>query len=556
MSRQNVIDKERRRGDYTMFMDKLIWVLVLLFLQVGFVIYIYVQLREQYLHFQLFMEFISVLVVLYVINRPINPAYKLAWSVTILLLPIFGGLFYLLLSVNNTRRKFRTSIRTAVEESKTHLHQDEQVLAEIEKISKHAVPQASYIYNLANYPVHKNTGVRYFPSGEALCTCLLEELEKAEHFIFMEYFIIHDGIFWNSVLEILKKKAAAGVEVKVIYDDMGSVRTLPAKYYETLRGLGIECYCFNPFNPTLSLRLNNRDHRKITIIDGHTSFTGGINLADEYINQRQKLAGYWKDTGVMLKGEATWNFTVMFLQMWQHVSKEAVDYEKYHVSLADMPADTAVSGGAQADTMASDNTPTDIATSGDTQTNIVVSGDGFVQPYADNPLFSDVVAENVYLNMIHRATKYIYITTPYLIVDNEMITALTLAAESGVDVRIITPRVPDKKAVFMITRSFYEPLTKAGVRIFEYVPGFIHAKMMVADDYYAVVGSINLDYRSLYLHFECATFLYHCSEINAIKKDILDTLSVSEEMTYEDCLKANKPYRLWLSLLRLYAPLL
>lgn len=526
MSRQNVIDKERRRGDYTMFMDKLIWVLVLLFLQVGFVIYIYVQLREEYLHFQLFMEFISVLVVLYVINRPINPAYKLAWSVTILLLPIFGGLFYLLLSVNNTRRKFRTSIRTAVEESKTHLHQDEQVLAEIEKISKHAVPQASYIYNLANYPVHKNTSVRYFPSGEALCACLLEELEKAEHFIFMEYFIIHDGIFWNSVLEILKKKAAAGVEVKIIYDDMGSVRTLPAKYYETLRGLGIECYCFNPFNPTLSLRLNNRDHRKITIIDGHTSFTGGINLADEYINQRQKLAGYWKDTGVMLKGEATWNFTVMFLQMWQHVSKEPVDYEKYHVPLADMPEDTAV------------------------------SGDGFVQPYADNPLFSDVVAENVYLNMIHRATKYIYITTPYLIVDNEMITALTLAAESGVDVRIITPRVPDKKAVFMITRSFYEPLTKAGVRIFEYVPGFIHAKMMVADDYYAVVGSINLDYRSLYLHFECATFLYHCSEINAIKKDILDTLSVSEEMTYEDCLKANKPYRLWLSLLRLYAPLL
>lgn len=526
MAKQNVIDNERRHSEYTLFMDKIIWVAVLVLVQIGFVIYFYLQLREKYLHIQNLLIVISLVVVLYIINRPINPSYKLAWSITILLLPIFGGLFYLLLSVNRTRRTFRNNIRKAVAESKTHLHQDETILEEIEEISKHAAPQASYIYNLAKYPVYKNTSVRYFSSGEALYGTLLEELEKAEHFIFMEYFIIHDGIFWNSVLEILKKKVKEGVEVKVIYDDMGSVRTLPHNYYETLTSYGIECHCFNPFSPTLSLRLNNRDHRKITVIDGHTSFTGGINLADEYINQRQKLAGYWKDSGIMLKGNATWNFTVMFLQLWQYVSGQPVDYEKYHIAPKDFPKE------------------------------IKTQGDGYVQPYADNPLFSEVVAENVYLNMIHRATKYIYITTPYLIVDNEMITALTLAAQSGVDVRIITPRVPDKKAVFMITRSFYEPLTKAGVKIYEYVPGFIHAKMMVADDYYAVVGSVNLDYRSLYLHFECAAFLYHCKEINNIKKDIQDTFAVSEEMTYEDCLKMNKPYRLWLSLLRLYAPLL
>ncbi|MBR1865364.1 MAG: cardiolipin synthase [Lachnospiraceae bacterium] len=509
-----------------MFTDKLIWVIVLVLLQLGFILYAYLRLREQYIRIQAVLTFISLLVVLYVINRPINPAYKLAWSITILLIPIFGGLFYLLLSVNRTRQNFRNSVRAAVEESKTHFVQDPDVLEEIEEISKHAAPQANYIYNLAKYPVHKNTSVTYFSSGEELYATLLEELKKAEHFIFMEYFIIHNGIFWNSILDVLKKKAKQGVEIKIIYDDMGSIRTLPAGYSAALRSYGIECYEFNPFSPTLSLRLNNRDHRKITVIDGHTSFTGGINLADEYINKRQKLQGYWKDSGVMLKGEATWNFTVMFLQLWQHASGQPVDYEAYHTNSMDFPADCRN------------------------------HSDGFVQPYADNPLFSEVVAENVYLNMIHRATKYIYITTPYLIVDNEMITALTLAAQSGIDVRIVTPRVPDKKTVFMITRSFYEPLTKAGVKIYEYVPGFIHSKMMVADDNYAVVGSINLDFRSLYLHFECATFLYHCREIHTIKKDILDTISVSEEMTYESCLQMNHPYRLWLSLLRLYAPLL
>lgn len=526
MSQQRVIDKERKRGDYTMFIDKLAWVAFLVLLQVGFILFAYIQLREHYFHVQILLSAISIIVVLYIINRPINPSYKLAWGITILLIPIFGGLFYLLLSVNGTRRKFRKSVRKAVTESKTHLMQDDSVIKKIEETSRHAAPQANYIYNLAKYPVYQNTSVKYFASGEELYITLLDELEKAEHFIFMEYFIIHDGIFWNSVLEILKEKVRNGVEVKIIYDDMGSVRTLPPLYYEELRQFGIECYCFNPFSPTLSLRLNNRDHRKITVIDGHTSFTGGINLADEYINKRQKLQGYWKDSGIMLKGEATWNFTVMFLQFWQHVSEQPVDYEKYHLRYDDFPQE------------ARENT------------------DGFIQPYADNPLFSEIVAENVYLNMIHRATKYIYITTPYLIVDNEMLTALTLAAQSGIDVRIITPRVPDKKTVFMMTRSFYEPLTKAGVKIYEYVPGFIHSKMMVADDHYAVVGSINLDYRSLYLHFECAVFLYHCKEINAIKEDILDAISVSEEMTYESCLQMNRPYRLWQSFLRLYAPLL
>lgn len=572
MGKQKVIDKERKRGDYALFTSKLAWGIVLVLIQLAFLLYAYLKFREQYINIQAIMSFISILVVIYIINRPINPAYKLAWCITILFIPVFGGLFYLILSVNTTRRAFRKSVREAVKQSKTHLHQNEDVLTHIDNTNHYATPQARYIYNLAGYPIHENSSASYFSSGEEMYLKMLEELEKAEKFIFLEYFIIHEGIFWNSILDILKKKAMSGVEVKIIYDDMGCIRTLPSDYPETLSQWGIECYCFNPFLPTLSLRLNNRDHRKIMVIDGVTSFTGGVNLADEYINQRKRLGGYWKDTGIMIKGDATWNFTVMFLQFWQHLSKEEVDYEKYNSHKISKKADHKASANNskkskhKTSTNESEKSIRKVSVNNSAKSGVKSSdidskagqpfGDGFVQPYADNPLFSEVVAENVYLNIINRATNYVYITTPYLIVDQEMITALTLAAQSGVDVRIITPRIPDKKAIFMVTRSFYEPLTKAGVKIYEFVPGFIHCKMMVADDEYAVVGSINLDYRSLYLHFECAAYMYHCKVIEAIKEDILDTIEQSEEMTYEYCLKLNKPYRLWLSLLRLYAPLM
>lgn len=513
------------RKNYPLFTDKLVWVSILFIVQIWFLLITYLQLREKYITLQIIMALISVIVVVYIINRPINPAYKLAWGITILFFPIFGGLFYVLLSVNTYRRTFRKRIRASVNHAKQFLLQDETVLSQIDQISKHSTPQASYIYNLTNYPVYQNTNVEYFSSGESMHIRMLDELEHAQKFIFVEYFIIHEGVFWDSVLDILKRKAKQGVDVRIIYDDMGSINTLPKDYPSTLQEFGIKCYAFNPLRPILSLRLNNRDHRKILVIDGYTSFTGGINLADEYINKLE-MNGYWKDSGIMLKGDATWNFTNMFLQLWQYLSSEKIDFEHYHISPTLFPKYHS-------------NTH-----------------NGFVQPYADNPLFSEEVAENVYLNMIHRATKYIYITTPYLIVDNEMITALTLASQSGIDVRIITPGIPDKKTVFMVTRSFYEPLIKADVKIYEYTPGFIHSKMMIVDDVYAVVGSINLDYRSLYLHFECAAFLYHCSTINDIKKDIENCIVVSEQITYDDCLNLNKPYRLWQSLLRLYAPLL
>ena len=351
---------------------------------------------------------------------------------------------------------------------------------------------------------------------------MLEELEKAEHYIFLEYFIIEEGQMWDPILEILRRKAAQGVDVRVLYDDLGCIFKLPDGYDKLLESYGIRACVFNPFIPVLNLRMNNRDHRKICVIDGHTGFTGGINLADEYINVRE-LHGHWKDTAIMLKGDAVWSLTVMFLTMWDFVKGEKSDYELYRPQI---------------------------------HQNVQYPHDGLVQPFTDNPLDNEPVGENVYLNMINRAQRYVYITTPYLIISNEMMTALTNAAKSGVDVRIITPHVPDKWYVHMVSQAHYSQLIEAGVRIFEYTPGFIHAKSFVADDLYAVVGTINLDYRSLYLHFECATWLYRCSCIAAIYEDFKHTQEVSQEITLADCRAVPFRKRLLRNVLKVFAPLM
>ena len=305
---------------------------------------------------------------------------------------------------------------------------------------------------------------------------LVKELEQAEHYIYIEYFIINDGVMWRTILDILEQKVAQGVDVRLIYDGFGCLTTLPYKYDKFLREKGIQCKVFNPFRPVLNIIQNNRDHRKICVIDGKTGFTGGINLADEYINQKERF-GHWKDTAVMLKGDAVWSMTMMFLHMWNVVNgiQTPIDYAA-HSPHAYHPEE--------------------------------FEGSGFVQPFTDTPLDGETLGENVYLNIINRAKRYVYICTPYLIIDNEMMTALCLAAKSGVDVRIMTPGVPDKKMVFLLTQSYYAQLIEAGVKIYEYQPGFLHAKSFVCDDEIAVVGTINLDYRSLYLHFEDGVWIY------------------------------------------------
>ena len=351
-------------------------------------------------------------------------------------------------------------------------------------------------------------------------TIILEALKNAKHYIFLEYFIIQDGKMWSSIYSILKEKAKQGVRIRVLYDDIGCFLTLPKNFPAMLHDDGIECKVFNPFRPILSSIQNNRDHRKILSVDGRIAITGGFNLADEYINEIPKH-GYWKDTGILLSGEAAWSLTVMFLQMWDLVSGTDEDYTLY------LPPKTPHTSG---------------------------NADGFVQPYCDSPLDREHIGEHVYLQIINNAREYLYIYTPYLIVDDSMISALTLSAKSGVDVRIITPYHWDKHFVHLNTQAYYRRLIESGVKVYEYEPGFLHAKVFVSDDKVATVGSINMDYRSLYLHFECGVYLYKNNSIGDIKRDFLSTLKVSRQITLQECQRSFF-VRLLQEILRLFAPL-
>ena len=443
---------------------------------------------------------ISLLAVLWIINRDDNPAYKVAWIILIMALPILGGLFYLVVGHKRPSRNMRRKMERERIRTEDELLQDPDVMETIRALDRRIEGQVRYTSVTGGYPVYRGTSARYYQIGEELYRDLLEELKKAEHFIFMEFFIVGEGKMWGSIREILIEKAKAGLDVRFMYDDLGSVSLLPADYDQKLEEAGVKCIAFNRFVPFWSLVMNNRDHRKIAVIDGHTAFSGGVNLADEYINEKVRF-GHWKDTGFMLKGEAVWNYTVMFLRMWNSQRRTDSSYDPYRPQVWHPEA---------------------------------FQGEGFVQPYGDSPLDDEIVAENVYLDILNQARDYVYIFTPYLIVDHEMQSALCLAAKRGVDVRIVTPGIPDKKMVFQLTRSYYPVLLKAGVRIYEYTPGFLHAKSYVCDDEIAVVGTINMDYRSLYLHFECGTYFYRNPIVADVKRDSLNTMEKSREITLKD----------------------
>ena len=478
------------------------------------------KLDNYFVYFYAGSVLLSLLITLGIINSKSNPAYKIAWLIPILLFPVFGGLVYLLFGSDRTGRYLRKKLQGIGTEM-------DNVIGEAyrrsgaEQLPPDAANQSRYISHCAYCPPYQNTTTEYLPLGEVKFERMVEELKKAKHYIFLEYFIIQEGKMWNTILDILRQKAAEGVDVRVIYDDMGCIMILPTGYDKTLEQMGIKCRIFNPFVPILSSRFNTRDHRKICVIDGNVGFTGGINLADEYINAYEKH-GHWKDTSILLKGEAVFNLTVMFLSMWDYLDGTAgkTDYSRYYPTVWDENAK------------------------------------GYVQPFADNPLDDEAVGETVYLNLINKAKRYVYITTPYLILSSEMLTALTSAAKCGVDVRIITPHVPDKWYVHAVSRSHYQPLIEAGVKIYEYTPGFIHAKTFVVDDDYAVVGTINLDYRSLYLHFECAVWMYQTPSVAQVRDDFFKTQQISQEITLEECRSLSFPRRLGRSVLRVFAPLM
>ncbi len=466
---------------------------------------------------------ISILVVVLIVNQKKNPAFKLTWTLLILTFPVFGGLMYLAAAFQGSGFRFRRRMREAEAAVRGYAEQDPAALARLNDRSSDMASTARFLAG-AGYPVSENTSAVYFPSGEEKFEWLKNELKRAEKFIFLEYFIIQEGIMWDSILKILIAKAKQGVEVRLIYDGMGSMSTLPPHYDRILTDLGIKVMVFNPFVPVATVIQNNRDHRKIVVVDGRTAFTGGINLADEYINAYERF-GYWKDAGVMLTGDAVRSFTLIFLRTWYLKWPADPDIRRY---LDADGADASRTGAGRI---------------------------GWVQPYAGSPLDGESVGELAYFNLINKAKRYLYLMTPYLIPDHELLTALCFAARSGVDVRILTPHIPDKTYVFDVTRSFYGELLENGVRIYEYTPGFVHAKNLVCDDRTAVVGSINFDYRSLYLHFECAALLYDNPAVLDVKRDFLKAIEVSQEITPDVYREIRKKRGFFMSLLRLFAPL-
>lgn len=489
-------------------------------LQIGVISFFLLKYSESFFDFYLASLTLSIIIVFIIINNKSNPSYKIAWIVPVMIFPIFGGLFYLLYGGNklSTREKLKMVIQNI--EMTNSLKQDDEIKKKIGDKSIYAKNQSEYILNYAKCPVYNNTETTYFKIGEEKFEALLRELKKAEKFIFLEYFIIQEGKMFNSILEILEEKAKQGVDVRLIYDDVGCIVTLPHNYKNTLEAKGIKCRVFNPIKPFFTRRLNNRDHRKIVVIDGDVGFTGGINLADEYINEYEKH-GYWKDAGIMLKGDAVWNLTVMFLSMWDYIDNKEEDYIKFKPSK-----------------------------------NKYYNSKGYVQPFDDSPLINEPIGETVYLNLINKAKDYIYINTPYLIIDNEMATALKIAAKSGVDIKIVTPYIPDKKFVHAVTKSYYESFIKDGIEIYEFTPGFMHAKTFVVDDEYGVVGSINLDFRSLYLHYECGVWLYKTESIKSMKDDYLETLKRCHKVTMEECKNTSSIRKVLRLIIRMFAPLL
>lgn len=467
------------------------------------------------------LQVISVIVCIYIIANESKQAYKVVWVFLILLLPLFGGLFYLLFKWDTSSRRVSKQKQKYQKNTLSSFGATPDRLPHMEDECPAYATGARYLQKTENFPVYTNTKTTFFPLGEYWYEDMIEELKSAQKYIFLEYFIIEEGDLWNSVLDILIEKARSGVDVRIIYDDIGCFLTLPKKYYKYLESRGIKCCVFNKFTPIVSSLQNNRDHRKITSIDGRVAYTGGCNMADEYINKKRKH-GHWKDCALKLEGEAVWSLTLIFLQMWTACKQQTEDYMLLYPYA---------------------NTP------------CVIQTDGFVQPYADSPLDKDDVGKNVYLDIIQNAKKYLYINTPYLIPDETILSALILCAKSGVDVKIITPAVWDKKFVHVTTRSYYRELIEAGIEIYEYSEGFNHSKTFLSDDAVATVGTTNLDYRSLYLHFECGVRLVGTSSVMSMKDDFLKTLGKCKKITEEDC-HANLPTRILQGILRIFAPLM
>lgn len=465
---------------------------------------------------------LSIGVALHVVWKKGKEAYKVTWILQVLIFPIYGTLFYLMFNRQTQTRKLQKKLESIYALHKSHKMADTSYLNKAKSQFKRHKKLMHYLSNAGNYPVYPIREVNYYSIGEDYFEAMLKELKKAEKYIFFEFFIVAEGKMWKEMLAVMEEKASQGITVRVMYDDIGSFVTLPKNIQERLEEKGIETRVYNPFHPIVTSSQNNRDHRKILSIDGTTAFTGGINIADEYINEIEKY-GHWKDNGVKLEGKGAWGLTLIFLELWQTMDEDVSDE--------------------------------DISLFKPVFTDTRKETSGFVQPFSDSPTDTMNIGEHVLIKLIHAAERSVWIYTPYLILDENLQIALVLAAKSGIDVRIVTPKKWDKFLVHMTTRSYYGELMDAGVKIYEYSKGFMHAKTVLIDDEVAEVGTINFDYRSLYLHFENAVVIYGTQAIKQIERDMIETIDMSERIKRNE-MKPTLAVKIFKSILRLFAPLM
>ena len=497
--------------------------LVIVFLMLGLQIFLYIAffaLISQFLpYFAVFQSVFAFGMVIYLFNNKMDSSAKLTWLALIAVLPVFGAFLLAFTQRNLGHRNMQKNMERIIKNTKKMLPQDNKVNDELSDDLYCTNNLHRYMNHSGAYPICDGTLVNYYPMGEDAFPVMLEELEKAEKFIFLEYFIIQEGYMWGRILDVLARKAAEGVDVRVLYDGTCEFSKLPSRYPQLLGNLGIKARMFAPIKPFLSSHYNYRDHRKIMVIDGKTAFSGGINLADEYINHTHPC-GQWKDTAIMLKGKAVSSFTLMFLQLWE-LPNPYPEFGMDHL-----------------------------------ETDEYSEAEGFVMPFGECPLTENKLGEAVYMDILNRARSSVHIMTPYLILDDELKCALKYAAQRGVDVKLILPGIPDNKTAYALARSHYGELIDAGIGIYEYTPGMVHAKVCVSDECRAVVGTINLDYRSLYHHFECAAYLYKAPCISEIEQDFQQTLAVCCKITRAELKSERKLYNLAGAFLKVVAPLM
>lgn len=476
--------------------------LILLLLEVlvsGFVV---LALGRLFVIFGVLAYIYNILIIFFIVNSKANPAYKISWIFATILLPFVGGLLYLTFGKRRTMKKIKRKFKNSSYNSFNEFFAENKKFIDSLNIDVSCLQMVKWIFNVSKHPVYDATDTEFLASGNLYFEKLISDLKNAKNTIFIEFFIISPGKMWGEILDILIEKTKCGVDVKLIYDDFGTIASLPRNYDKYISSLGIKCKVFNPIKPRFEAFMNNRDHRKMVVIDGEIAYTGGINFADEYINKKERF-GFWQDCGVRLKGKAVFSFVVLFLNMWNYLSGESIFFKDF------VPEKYA-----------------DIS-------------DGLVMPYGDNPVNSYYLNDSIYLKIVSRAEKYVYIQTPYLIIDDKLTNSLIFAAQSGVEVIIITPNIYDKFYVHAVTRSSYYRLIKSGVKIYEFTPGFIHSKVIISDGIVGVLGTANFDFRSLYLHFECSVWMYKTKALKQIYEDFKKIICKSKKVSLKECEKRN-----------------